>query len=724
MILNNLDEIYQEVLEELSYRVGIVNLKDGYHFAIFNEILRESILAPYSDMLIQSLCEVDDAGKVWVKNIDSQNVYQIQKGNFDKSVHIAASSQEVEKAQAKETEPKPVEKPKKQTKEEPTTKSLDDLKSVIAQKSIDKAAEDGAGYINKINDNNLNKKALSDTFKKIVNGETLTNAEKALANDWISIRVGGGNDVGFYIAPQKGEFANNQSRLSVKFNLPTKVTNTEEWADSFNKQIKDNYGIRLTTQTGSYVNKKDFTAAKMNTKRKMVEYSPSKDGNAVTIEGNTYQKRPIPSEDGLVNSFVKKGQTKKEAKNAAKKVVASIKRRNEMIDRLIKNGKTQMVDYGETNNNENRRKTLKNATQSTKKAVIKSIANFSGLSEDEIKQQYGPVLDKFDELEGLAPINNPNWDSMSSKEKSNAEEQYQNKIIDILQDMRRDEKLASGGPDIAEVFVFMNEIGTGKQAFLPSESNFPTIDIISLGEQKSPPANLSPDELAEFYSEEFSANSVSFIDSDGESIKLGKGGASAGHKKSQSSRFSNPKTSERLDNLMDTYNSTFGGYPPSSEAIDKAQKSYDDTKEHTKQILISKGYSEKEAQRLIDETEKKGKDAYNQARKAYQKTLEPGDELASEFERGLELYNKAGIMFELLYNNDLESNDFGNVRFVESGKGKTSKITLEVLDGINEKCCVKFNPNPGEMRIKKDPKSGKATAGINVSFSTFITHCK
>lgn len=722
MILNNLDEIYQEVLEELSYRVGIVNLKDAYHFAIFAELVEQSELSEYTDLVIQSLCEADDAGKIMVKNIKSGNIYPIDKSGFKSKIHQRASSADIEKA--KQKEPKPVEKPKKQTKEEPTTKSLDDLKSVIAQKSIDKAAEDANDYINKINDNNLDKKALSNAFQKILNGDTLTDAEKALANDWISIRVGGGNDVGFYIAQQKGDFLNNQSRKGIKFSLPSKINNAEEWADSFNKKIKDNYGIRLTTQTGSYVNKKDFTAAKMNTKRKMVEYKSSKDGNAVTIEGNTYQKRPIPTIDSLVNSFVKKGETKEEARSAAKKVVASINRRNEMIDRLIKNGKTQMVDYGETNNNENRRKTLNNVTQTTKKAVIKSIANFSGLSEDEIKQQYGPLLNKFDELEKFAPINNPNWDSMSSEEKANAEEQYQKQIMDILQDMRRDEKLSSGGPDIAEVFTFMIEIGSGKQAFLPSESNFPTIDIISLGEQKSPPANLSPDELAEFYSEEFSANSVSFIDSDGESIKLGNGGASAGPSKWRNSTFENPKTLEKLDNLMDTYNSTFGGYPPSSEAIDNAQKSYNDTKAYTKQILISKGYSEKEAQKLIDETEKKGKVAYNQARKAYQKSLEPGEELDSEFERGLELYNNAGMMVELLYNNDLESNNFGNVRFVESGKGKTSKISLEVLDGINEKCCVKFNPNPGEMRIKKDPKSGKTTAGINVSFSTYITHCK
>jgi len=715
MILNNLDEIYQEVLEELSYRVGIINLRNKKHVDILSEILDTTELAEYKSDILGEL----------YKNVITEIEFQ------DKSAYLAYKDKHKMRPDTivtigdKETTVGAVSDTSKEKKAEPETTTKDgELKSVIAQKSIDKAAEDANDYINKINDNNLDKKALSNTFQKILNGDTLTDAEKALANDWISIRVGGGNDVGFYIAQQKGDFLNNQSRLSVKFNLPTKVTNTEEWADSFNKQIKDNYSIRLTTQTGSYVNKKDFTAAKMNTKRKMVEYKSSKDGNAVTIEGNTYQKRPIPTIDSLVNSFVKKGETKEEARSAAKKVVASINRRNEMIDRLIKNGKTQMVDYGETNNNENRRKTLNNVTQSTKKAVIKSIANFSGLSEDEIKQQYGPLLNKFDELEKFAPINNPNWDSMSSEEKANTEKQYQKQIIDILQDLRRDEKLSSGGPDIAEVFTFMIEIGSGKQAFLPSESNFPTIDIISLGEQKSPPANLSPDELAEFYSEEFSANSVSFIDSDGESIKLGNGGASAGPSKWRNSTFENPKTLEKLDNLMDTYNSTFGGYPPSSEAIDNAQKSYNDTKAYTKQILISKGYSEKEAQKLIDETEKKGKVAYNQARKAYQKSLEPGEELNSEFERGLELYNNAGMMVELLYNNDLESNNFGNVRFVESGKGKTSKISLEVLDGINEKCCVKFNPNPGEMRIKKDPKSGKATAGINVSFSTYITHCK
>lgn len=697
-----------------------------------------------------------------VKNKKTGNVYVVQK--MDSTKHDKPTPAEIDKAklsnngQLPKGEPQSAQKPQNTAPTKPgqklgssdfklsaekkpdampklkdlmpnadikkTTSEKLTLKSVIASKSLEKAAQDANTFINKIKDDNLDKKLLSDTFQKILNGDELNDTEKELANDWISIRVGGGNDVGFYIAPQKAEFTNNQTRLSIKFNIPPKMENPENWADGFNEKVKNDYGVGLTTQTGSYVNKKDYTAPKTNPARKDVEFKSSKDGNVVTIEGIDYQKKSIPSVDNLISSFIKQGLTKVEAKDAAKKIITSLKRKNQMIDSLIKNGKVKIVDYGETNNNKNRKKTLNNCIQLTKSAIVKSISNFSGLTEDEIQQKYGPIFNKFDKLKSFAPINNPNYDSMSLEEKNNVETEYQNKLLDILQDIRRDDKLASGGPDIAEIFVFMKEIGNGKQAFLPAESNFATIDILSFSEQKTPPINATPEQLAEFYSNEFSANSISFIDSDGESIKVGPGGASAGPSKWENSTFSNPKTSEKLNNLMDTYNSTFGKYPPSKEAIDNAQKSYDDTKAHTKKVLISKGYSEKEAQKLIDDSEAKSRVNYEQTRKIYEKSLDSGEKLNKEFKRGLELYNKAGNLSELLFNADLESNNFGNVRFLESGKGKTSKISLEVLDGINNKCCVKFNPNPGELKIRKDPKSGRMSAGINVSFSTHITRCK
>jgi hypothetical protein len=267
----------------------------------------------------------------------------------------------------------------------------------------------------------------------------------------------------------------------------------------------------------------------------------------------------------------------------------------------------------------------------------------------------------------------------------------------------------------------MNEIGKGNQAFLPSSSNFPTVDIISFASQNTPDANLSPSDLAEFYANEFSANSISFIDSDAESIKLGKGGPSAGHKKSQGSTFGNEKTGEVLDSLMDCYNGTFGAYPPSKENVDKAEQVYNEAGKHLTKILIEQGYSPQQTERMIADMEKKGLAHYEQAKKSYQNSLN-GEEMDPEFDRGLRIYNMAGNLFQMMYNKDLKSNNFGNIRFKESGKGKTSKLSLEVLDGINEKCCVKFNPNPGEMKIKGE--GGKRTAAINVSFSTWIEPCE
>ena len=55
MILDNLDEIYQEVLEELSYRVGIVNLRNKKHVDILSEILDTTELAEYKTDILGEL---------------------------------------------------------------------------------------------------------------------------------------------------------------------------------------------------------------------------------------------------------------------------------------------------------------------------------------------------------------------------------------------------------------------------------------------------------------------------------------------------------------------------------------------------------------------------------------------------------------------------------------------------------------------------------------------
>jgi hypothetical protein len=415
------------------------------------------------------------------------------------------------------------------------------------------------------------------------------------------------------------------------------------------------YGLSIVTQTGAYVNKKDWTAAKRNKKRKKVKFEVSQDGNSVNIDGTTHTKRPLPDKTALIQKFIKKGSSETEANEAARNIIAAIDRGNTTVANFSKMGEMEVVDYGPTDTDENRRETLKTTIDTTKKGVLSSIKRYSGLSEEQILEKYADVFKSIDEIENSAPINNPNWDSMSSEEKKEVSKEYLNKIITVLQNIRRDEDIASGGPDIAEVLVFMNEVGKGNQAFLPSSSNFPTVDIISFNEQKNPPENATPEKLAEFYANEYSANSISFIDSDADSIKLGKGGASAGHKKSQESTFDDEKTGEVLDSLMDTYNSTFGDYPPAEEAIDNAKKTYEKAVNHLTKILIKKGYSPQQIETIVSDMEVRGTADYEQAKGIYVRS-QGGKSIDPEFDRGLRLYNMAGNVFETMFNLDVKSN--------------------------------------------------------------------
>jgi hypothetical protein len=605
----------------------------------------------------------------------------------------------------------------------------------ISDGVIESRIKEASKHIDTSDADEETKQILKDTAAKILKGEDVDPANLEIAKKWISVRAGGGNDVGIYIAQKEGEFSDDKSRKKIIMKLPEKLKDMDDKSDDWNDTMMNKYGLSITTQTGAYVNKKDWTANKTNKARKTEKIEASEDGNSVTLGGVTRTKRPVPDkktlveQKNLVEQFIKQGYSEEEANKSATQVIASIKRGNKMLDKLAKKGEIEVVDFGPTDTDDNRRSTLKNTIEKTKKSILKSLKKYSGLSEEQILEKYADLFNSLDEVEKSAPINNPNWDSMSSEEKEEATKEYLNKTLTVLQNIRRDEDIASGGPDIAEVLVFMNEVGKGNQAFLPSSSNFPTVDIISFNEQKNPPENATPEELAEFYANEYSANSISFIDSDAESIKVGKGGSSAGPSKVDESEFDDEATQEVLNSVMyGVHQSVMGDYPPAKESIDNAEEEYKKARTHLIKVLISKGNTPEEAERIVSEMEKKAiegggkKSPYMQLKDSYQKSLTP-EEMDPEFDRGLKLYAMTGLLFEMTFNQDVKSNNFGNVRFIEKGKGKTSTISMEVLDGVNEKCCVKFNPNPGELKIKGEA-GGKRKAGINVMFATWIVKCE
>ena len=87
MILNNLDEIYQEVLEELSYRVGIINLQNKKHVDMLSEILETSEVAVYKSDILGEL----------YKNVITEIEFQ------DKSAYLAYKDKHKMRPSTKET---------------------------------------------------------------------------------------------------------------------------------------------------------------------------------------------------------------------------------------------------------------------------------------------------------------------------------------------------------------------------------------------------------------------------------------------------------------------------------------------------------------------------------------------------------------------------------------------------------------------------------------------
>jgi hypothetical protein len=782
-MIENIKELIDDIVSEVAFRTdsGLVDFRKREHIYILSEVLTEMGLGGVKDELISALMEADEEGKfknpILNKRIDYEGgdgekrsglVGNLLRLKDDEPGRIAAEKLVPEKgtperdelntelgsegqptgdtdAESGDVGTQTVKEPETGTalkdpayqnrvknekeiqarldaeldgdsgKSEVENIRRNELK--ISDKKMETAINNANTHIDSITADSDIKEVLRGGVSKLLKGEEIDSSELDIIKKWISIRIGGGDDIGLYIANTEGVF-NDKSRKSVKIDI-VGVDGIDEKADKWNETVADKYGLSMTTQTGAWVNKKDFTAAKMNkSSRRKVEFT-NLDGKLI-IDGIEYESRSIPDESSLVQSFLKKGISEDVAVSDARKIIASIERRNIMIGKLSKLGDMEIVDYGKTDTDENRKITLNSAIKSTRESILKSIQKFSNLSTEDIQSKYEDMLNAMDDIETLAPINNPNWESMESDGRESASKEYLDKLLQFMESVRNDENLSPGGPDLAEVVVFMNEIGNGNQAFLPSSSNFPTVDIVSFSKQSKPPDNLTSDELAEFYANEFMSNSISFIDSDADSIKVGKGGASAGHKKSTESNFGNEKTKEVLDTLMDCYTGTFGGYPPSTDSINKGEESYKLARVHLINVLMGKGYTPQQSEKMVSLKEQKSLEHYEQAKKAYQSSIK-GEELDPEFDRGLKLYNMAGNMFEMLYNRDLVSNNFGNTRFMESSVRGKVKIKLEVLDGINEKCCVKFNPNPGELKIKGD--GNRRTSGINVSFSTWITNC-
>ena len=654
MILNNLDEIYQEVLEELSYRVGIVNLKDEYHFAIFAELVEQSQLREYTDLIIESLCEADDAGKIMVKNIKSGNIYPIDKSGFKNKIHQKATSADIEKVKQKEAEPAKVEKPK----ETDTTSNLNLKPDEIAKRKAaltQVIAKDFSPELKKsLGETGIN--TLISGFEKMISGQKVNTQEKELLEKFVAFKDKSGEATLYIANVTPGDFKKHKK---VKF----PATKREEL-----KQLTQSFGLQTAKAQEGALGKKQLVPNKITKSRRDIVIKEANDGS-ITIDGVKHKSVSVPTPNELASLLKKNGVPNPEVE--AKSTIAALKRYNKQLEMMKTAGKFEIVDFGDTSTSDGRQSTFDNIKKSYAKSFEQLFKENGGVTKE---QQI--IIDKFNSIEFNQSGSNPN---------------FEKELDDLLSAMTLNKDFRTAVPDLLEVIVFSKMIGRGYQAFLPSSETFKVSDVMAFKEPnfKFPKSG----NIAQTIADNFKMIKTSLVLIGGSSVKFAEGGAGQSDSKVEQTEYKHSETKAILDSLLNTHQFVYGRskdskYPPSAQDIVTKEK---EIITHLNWALKNNILTNDEYNRIMAQADKQAENAFQTAMRNGVGPL--GDKEKIEYKKLLRLHALAGASIETINNNDTDFNYFSNER--STVNEKTGVVVNEELDGIVKKCCMSWSYNPG-----------------------------
>jgi hypothetical protein len=679
MILNNLDEIYQEVLEELSYRVGIVNLKDEYHFALFTELVEQSELGEYTDLVIESLCEADDAGKIMVKNIKSGNIYPIDKSGFKSKIHQRASSADIEKEKQKESEPKKVKKPK----ETDSTPNLNLKPEEVAKKTAaltQVIAKDFSPELKKsLGETGI--KTLVSGFEKMISGQKVNAQEKELLEKFVAFKDKSGEATLYIANVIPGNFKKHKK---VKF----PATKREEL-----KQLTQSFGLQSTKAQEGALGKKELVPNKVTESRKTIVIEEANDGS-ITIDGVKHKSIAVPTLNELVSLLKNNGVLDPEIE--AKATIASLKRYNKQLEMMKTAGKFEIVDFGDTSTPDGRQSTFDNIKKLYVKKFEQLFKENGGVTSE---QQI--IIDKFKSIEFNQSGSNPN---------------FEKELDDLLSTMTLNTDFRTAVPDLLEVIVFSKMIGRGYQAFLPSSETFKVSDVIAF---KEPNFKFSKSgNIAQTIADNFKMIKTSLVLIGGSSVKFAEGGAGQSDSKVEQTEYKHIETRARLESLLNIHQFVYGRskdtkYPPSVQDTIKKEK---EIISHLNWALKNKIITKDEYNRIVEQADKQSENAFQTAMRNGVGPL--SDKEKMEYKKLLRLHALAGASIETINNNDTDFNYFSNER--STVNEKTGVVVNEELDGIVKKCCMSWSYNPG---FKFTSFGGKTWMSPNNKNPSHIVSC-
>ncbi|HIL26520.1 MAG TPA: hypothetical protein EYG21_03880 [Nitrospinaceae bacterium] len=538
-----LSKIISDAVDDASYKTtnGMIDLSDPYHYYLVAESLKE-FLDP--DMIEAALFgeKEDDADKSFpaVKlssgNVSSFDTDDARKNAIDNGTHAEVGSADAKKAQAKAggngKEPAKKEKPETPEAEPESsypkpgekykTKRGDEIKmppmtgNNSSQKEIETKVAIARKKIDKIKDPD-NKKAAEEAMNLLEeygNAKTYEEKIKVLkkmqASGLIKRNNRGSGTKKIYIlvgGVYYKEFGKNSA-------LHREIAVLDEMQFD-----KDGNGLLDTKEEGKQYGKKAMAPKNLTTNEpRGVKVTKNKD-ESVTIDGppggTTISKLPDPDDPKvkakLRDAYTVDGVFNQEEHDKARLAMKRHNRLVEEVEKVIASGGGELPCIDPLPGPPPTDPSTEAGRQDLMNATGEAIAlRFETLGGENLSDSQKKIIQKFRALR-RPPL---------------TELEYEEKLLDLADDMQNDIDFNSGYADIVETLSYMRHLNRGSVAYLPSAGNFPLGDVLTFPNNESQPdfEKDTPEQIAS----KMKAVSLSV---DNRSIKKGVGGASSTHTK-------------------------------------------------------------------------------------------------------------------------------------------------------------------------------------------------
>ena len=478
-------------------------------------------------------------------------------------------------------------------------------------------------------------------------------------------------------------FRNSESAKATKMYLDSSATGLsrkelipDTGSPSEMAKAMKEFGLDKLQGEGGKIGRKEMTGAKLFGEEKVVKVKTKVLDNGIQIGEGKIEKTKIPSDEKLLSVY-----GSKEEADLAKKY---LERRNKIVDEAMKSFKDgdmsiiEPVSNTPPNTSENRKK-LKDATSDTIREGFDEQFKKTGRKPNAKQQE---VLDGFSNLKD---IKDP--------------KEYDKKLHDLTEELFADPFFDSATADVAELVTYMSELNKGNEVYMPSASNYPLGDIISISPEKIDFEKDSPEEIQRKV--QLIYNGV-----EARSIKKGAGGASASGVKTDMSEFKeitnkkgdkiSPKDVKNdlsdLSNKDKVYKELmFGDASKAESTINNIAEKYDFDLEDPK----FKARRDKSVQSAINNILSKPKCEGTDEKKLKQK---------------LDAYFNQGEMYESLYNENVKEQLFVNEQYKYS---KTNGLDVNRTDGVKTMAKVNFAFSAGSWSCDGRPSNPVPTRFVN-----------